>query len=205
MDPDPLSIFALFYSSRILFVFDFFNTTLIVICLLVFAMLVVLNAFSLTLKKVEADELKNLEKSEPRIFEKLQSLFNRNKSMSTLFSVVKIIITITLCGSLFALLQNFAINFFINNATIALVLICCFWLLPIWVSKYDNSSIKYGINFSMPLLSILTPLSNLLAPNEAEFPQDDVSLEDIQTALPETLDAKPTAANLGLYKQVLGV
>lgn len=200
MDPDPLS---LLFSIRFLFLFNTFFIVLLIISLSSIFLLFVLSCLSLVLKTIGTDELKELEENETIAFDQLQSLFNKNVSMSSLFLLSKLFLILFFVSTTYLFLQEFNLGFVLANIIIFFALAMSIWVLPKIFAKDADWWVKVGLGMTSKILLLFTPLANHFAPDEAQLPLHDVSLEELKTALPESEDTKPTVANLALYKQVL--
>lgn len=203
MDPAPLSLLSILLSARLLVIFNAFFIVLLLLSLFTLVVLFVLGCLSHVLKTIDSNELKAIEKDEGVVFERLQSLFNKNDSMSSLFLLTKLFLIILFSVSAYMLFAHLSINYIFSVCLVLISLMLSIYLLPKALAKDADKWVTIGLGFCNPLLNLFTPLANYFAPAEAALPQDDVSLEELQTALPESEDTKPSVANLALYKQVL--
>lgn len=203
MDPDPFSLFSIFLLAKWLVFFNSFFIFLALLSVSSWVVLFMLSCLSQVLKTIDTEELKAIEKEDAVVFERLQYLFNKNDSMSTLFLVSKLfgIILFSTVGFLLLFQLGWYYQFVVG--TLLVLLFLSLYLLPNLMVRDADQWVTTSLGVSNPLLKFFTPLANYFAPAEAELPQDDVSLEELKTALPESEDTKPTIANLALYKQVL--
>ncbi len=203
MDPDPLLLLNNIPNNNLIafeYVFNILLVGLLIFCMLG---LFILNMFEKALIKLDAEELKLLEKENANRFELLRTIFTQSANVSTTFAISKLflaIIAIVNLGFLIPFSHQYALLF---AMAIVLFIGLLNWFIPVLMPQHPVKWVLRGLQYTSLLLQGVIPWANKIAPAEPRLPEDDVSLEELQTALPEKDNKVPSIANLNLYKQVL--
>lgn len=205
MDPDPLSA-----KSILLFQWFFVSPSNLSFFYIFLAVMSLLLLFSLQLASnyiasLQEDELEYIEEEHPTTFLQLSKCYLESNRLGMLFIVAQLLMAALFIVSLYFFLVPYCLSFFVEGLLIFSILGVFSYLLPSLFSKYSATKFRLALLFSFPVLRVSVPLANAFVTKEKSKPTSDISLADLETVLPTTEkeQAKPSIANLNLYRQVL--
>ncbi len=201
MDPDPFSLFPVLFSTPLFLVFSLFNVFVLLLIGLGLYLLFLISHTQLFLTTIDTEALEELEENDLISFKRLSFLYRNTNSISLSYAMAKGLLTTIVAYLLYFILSSVWVPFYLIFLIIFCVVAMVSWLLPI-AFKQKGTFPKFGFWISNPLLTFCAGITNYIVPTKNQSSNNELSIEELKTALADNEKEVISTANLNLYKQI---